>query len=276
MKGTTKTLLAVPAALAAGWCLLLRSRRDHEAWPVLKRFRYAHRGYHDKPAVPENSMAAFRRAVERGWGAELDVHLMADGNLAVIHDSSLRRTAGADVQIENLTRDDLSRYRLEESEEHIPLLEEVLALFEGKTPLIIELKTAGNNVDALCRAVAQRLDGYSGDFCIESFDPRAVRWFRENRPRVCRGQLAENFLADKNAALPGYQKFAMTNLLTNTLTRPDFIAYRFEDRGNPSLRLCRALWKPVEVSWTLRSKEQLEAAEQAGNLCIFEQFDPET
>lgn len=275
MKGTTKTLLAVPAALAAGWCLLLRCRRDHEAWPVLKRFRYAHRGYHDKPAIPENSMAAFRRAVERGWGAELDVHLMADGNLAVIHDSSLLRTAGADVQIENLTRDDLPRYRLEESDEHIPLLQEVLELFEGKTPLIIELKTAGDNVDALCRAVAQMLDGYTGDFCIESFDPRVVRWFRENRPWVCRGQLAENFLADKGAALPGYQKFALTNLLTNALTRPDFIAYRFEDRSNPSLRLCRALWKPVEVSWTLRSKAQLEAAEQAGNLCIFERFDPE-
>ena len=268
-------LLIIPAAVFAVWCLLLCCRRNHDAWPVLRRFRYAHRGYHDKPAIPENSMAAFRRAVERDWGAELDVHLMADGNLAVIHDSNLRRTAGADVQIENLTLADLDRYCLEESQEHIPLLQDVLALFAGKTPLIIELKTAGSNFAALCPAVAAVLDRYEGDYCIESFDPRAVWWFRKHRPRVCRGQLAENFLADKGAALPGYQKFVLTNLLTNLLTRPDFIAYRFEDRHGLSLRLCRAVWRPVEVSWTLRSKEQLDAAEQAGNLCIFERFDPE-
>jgi len=137
------------------WVILLTCRRGHPAWETLRKFRYAHRGYHHKPTVPENSMAAFRQAVERGWGAELDVHLMKDGNLAVIHDSSLKRTAGADVEIEDLTKEDLPRYTLEESEEHIPLLEEVLALFCGKAPLIIELKAARGNHAALSEAVAK-------------------------------------------------------------------------------------------------------------------------
>ena len=97
------SLIVLLLAVCGLWIYAQRCRRGHQAWEVLKNFRYAHRGYHNKPTVPENSMAAFRAAAERGWGAELDVHLMKDGNLAVIHDSSLKRTAGADVEIEDLT-----------------------------------------------------------------------------------------------------------------------------------------------------------------------------
>ncbi|MFQ9053403.1 MAG: glycerophosphodiester phosphodiesterase family protein [Oscillospiraceae bacterium] len=92
---------------------MLQCRRGHSAWGLLRLFRYAHRGYHDKPRIPENSMAAFRRAIENGFGAELDVHLMKDGRLAVIHDASLKRTAGADVLVEDLTAEELKTYRLE-------------------------------------------------------------------------------------------------------------------------------------------------------------------
>lgn len=268
------TVICLVLATLLIWILLLACRRGHATWPKLKQFRYAHRGYHSKPTVPENSMAAFRAAVERGWGVELDVHLMKDGNLAVIHDASLLRTAGADVKIEDLTKADLASYPLEDSEERIPLLEDVLALFAGKAPLIIELKPERGNAAALSAAVAEMLDSYEGDYCIESFDPRAVQWFRKHRPNVCRGQLAENFFTGEGE-LPGYLKFALSNLLLNVGTRPDFIAYKFEDRNGLSLSLCRAVWKPVEVSWTIRSKSDLETAENERKLVIFETFDPE-
>jgi len=272
----------IPAAIAFGviitavlvWILLLMSRRGHEAWPVLQKYRYAHRGYHRKPTVPENSMAAFRAAVERGWGAELDVHLMKDGSLAVIHDSSLKRTAGVDVRIEDLTKADLVNYTLEDSMEHIPLLEHVLTVFEGKAPLIVELKPEGGNHEALSRAVAKMLDTYKGDYCIESFDPRVVRWFCKHRPQVCRGQLSENFLRTKGG-LPLAMRFVLTHLLLNFSCRPDFIAYRFQDRKLLSVRLCEAVWKPGKVAWSIRKKEDMAAAEAEGCVVIFEQFDPE-
>ena len=268
------TLLAVVLAVLAVWRMLMRCRKDHPHWNTLKQYRYAHRGYHNKPTVPENSMAAFRAAVKRGWGAELDVHLMKDGNLAVIHDSSLKRTAGADVCIEDLTKEDLDRYVLEESSERIPLLEDVLALFEGKTPLIIELKPERGNHEALSAAVARRLDAYTGDFCIESFNPFVVRWFRQNRPNICRGQLAENFFRSESK-LPVWLKFMLTNLLMNGMGWPDFVAYRFEDRKGISLRQCERVWQPARVSWTIRSKADLLQAEQEGCVVIFEQFDPD-
>ena len=83
-------VLLILLVLAEGWTLLLRCRRGHPGWKLLRQYRYAHRGYHDKPHIPENSMAAFHRAIENGFGAELDVHLLKDGHLAVIHDASLK------------------------------------------------------------------------------------------------------------------------------------------------------------------------------------------
>lgn len=268
-------ILLILLALFCVYLLLLAARPGKKTMEELKRFRYAHRGYHDKPQVPENSMAAFRRAVQHGWGAELDVHLLKDGTLAVMHDSSLLRTAGADVEIEDLTREELANYRLEGTQEHVPLFDEVLALFEGKTPLIIELKTARGNHFALSKAVCKRLDSYRGRFCIESFDPFALMDVRKLRPDFCRGQLSMNFEKDR-AGLPFYKRFIVTNLLLNFLTRPDFIAYKFEDRHKLSPRLCETLWHAQPVRWTIRTKQDLDTCEREGAIPIFEQFDPDT
>ena len=169
-------VLLILLVLAEGWTLLLRCRRGHPGWKLLRQYRYAHRGYHDKPHIPENSMAAFHRAIENGFGAELDVHLLKDGHLAVIHDASLKRTAGADVLVEDLTSEELKAYRLEGTDERIPLLDEVLALFEGKTPLVVELKPERGNHAELAAATCALLDRYRVDYCIESFDPRCLIW----------------------------------------------------------------------------------------------------
>ena len=141
--------------------------------------------------------------------------------------------------------------------------------------MIVELKAERGNHAALSEAVADLLAHSGADYCVESFDPRVVKWFCKNRPQVCRGQLAENFLANQNSKMPVILKFVLTNLLMNGGTCPDFIAYRFEDRNTLAMRLCRAVWKPVEVSWTIRSRQDMLTAEQEGKTVIFEQFDPQ-
>ena len=161
-----KTIVKVGAgclgALGA-WCLLLRPRRGQPGWEAMEGVRFAHRGLHDMDlGVPENSMTAFRRAVESGFGAELDVHLMADGRLAVVHDSDLTRICGKKVLIEDMTAADLSGYPLQGTTETIPLLEDVLELFAGRAPLIIELKAERGNAAALTDAVMARLEGWQG------------------------------------------------------------------------------------------------------------------
>ena len=210
-----------------------------------------------------------------GFGAELDVHLMKDGHLAVIHDASLKRTAGADVLVEDLTAEELRQYTLEGTEYHIPLLEEVLPIFAGKAPLIVELKAERGNAEALAAAACKLLDKYKVDYCVESFDPRCLMWLWQNRPDVVRGQLSENFARHGDGKdLPGAVRWVLSNLLLNCRTRPAFIAYRFEDRDSLSLKLCRSLYGAQEFSWTIRSREDMAAAEEAGALVIFERFDP--
>lgn len=253
---------------------IIKGRKDHPLWPVLKKYRYAHRGYHDKPVIPENSLPAFRRAIERGWGAELDVHLLKDGTLAVFHDSDLARCAGEQGTLEDLTYAQMKALRLEGTDEQIPVLDEVLALFEHATPLIIELKTHKGNHRALAEAVCERLDRYGGLFCIESFDPRAVADVRELRPDICRGQLSSDFLKDPEG-LPLYQRVVLTNLLLNVKARPDFIAFKFEDRFCRSNRRAIDQLGLQEVSWTIRSREDLRTVETAGAIPIFETFDPD-
>ena len=268
-------VLLIIMVLFEVYALALQCRNGHPGLKELKLFRYAHRGYHDKPRIPENSMAAFRCALQNYYGIELDVHLMRDGKLAVIHDSSLKRTAGADVEIEDLTAEDLAAYRLEGTEEKIPLFSDVLGLFEGKTPLVVELKTARGNHAELTEAACKLLDQYQVSYCIESFDPRCLMWLKKNRPDVVRGQLSHAFL--KPGKSGGQKKvtcFVLQNLLLNWRTRPDFIAYKLADRNNLSVRLCRSIYKVQEVNWTIKTKEEMEMAERLGNLVIFEQFDP--
>ena len=267
------TVLIILAVLCLLTLFLMAGRRNHPGLEKLRGWSYAHRGLHGN-GIPENSMAAFRAALEKGYGIEFDVHLMKDGNLAVIHDSSLKRTAGADIRIEDLTKEDLEQYPLEGTQERIPLLRELLDLYAGKAPLIIELKPEKGNHAALGKAVCEMLESYDGVYCMESFDPRVVQWLRKNRPEIIRGQLAENFLKAKKNPLNIVLKFIMNNHLMNFLTVPDFVAYKFADRNTLGTKICRKFWKLQGVSWTIKTPEDFETAVREGWLPIFEGFIP--
>lgn len=239
---------------------------------LLKEYIYAHRGYHSKPEIPENSLPAFRRAAERGWGIELDVHLTKDGRLAVFHDSDLKRITGTEGILEEKTWGELSGLFLEGTSEHMPLFDEVLSITENRSPLIIELKTR-NNRKELAKAVCERLDSYQGIFCIESFDPLAMGEVRKLRPQIIRGQLSCDFFRD-DEKLPFWQKMLLTNMITNRISRPDFIAYKFEDHDVPAYK--RAVSNGLlDVAWTIRNCQDFKYCRKNGIVPIFEKFDPE-
>ena len=273
-----RLFLTVTAAIAAILCLLyvlsLRGRKNGPDLAPFRGFAYAHRGLYGD-GIPENSLAAFRAARDRGYGIELDVHLLKDGSLAIMHDSALMRTTGREGILEDLTAGELPGYPLEGTEETIPLFRDVLDLFGGKAPMIVELKPRGDNVDALCLAACRMLDGYRGAWCLESFDPRCVLWLKRNRPDLIRGQLAEDFRKSpflKN--IPVFLKFLMTHNIPNFITKPDFIAYRYRERRILSNFLCLRLWHMQGVSWTLQTREEYDTAVKEGWIPIFEHFLP--
>ena len=251
----------------------LRCRKGHPGLEALKGWAYAHRGLHGE-GVPENSMAAFKAALDGGFGIEFDVHLLADGNLAVIHDSLLNRTTGQAGRIEDLTTEDLKNYPLEGTEETIPTFAQLLELYNGKAPLIVELKPVDGNHAQLTETACKMLDAYPGPYCLESFDTRCIQWLKKHRPELIRGQLAYDYVSSKED-MPDILKFVLKHNLLNFTCVPDFVAYRYCDRKKTlSNDLCRKLWKAQGVSWTLKTKEEYDTAVSEGWLPIFEGFLP--
>ena len=252
------------------WLFLSMPRIPRRPLGRLADFDYAHRGLWNQDK-PENSMPAFRHAVENGFGIELDVHLTADDQLVVFHDDTLTRMCGADGRVDDMTLAQLRAFRLDGTAETIPTFEEVLAAVDGRTPLIVEVKHGKRN-DTLCRLVYEALTryGHTDMWCIESFHPMCVSWFRTHAPEVIRGQLAYGLKhREKKMALDPI----IASLVFNMLSRPDFVAYKAaSDKNLPMLwmRICR----PWLVAWTVRSQADMDALKGRYHMQIFEGFLP--
>lgn len=251
--------------------LLHRKLRRRE----LLGWHYAHRGLHDdNHLVPENSLPAFRKAVQKGYGIELDVHLTLDQKLVVHHDNSLKRLCGDSRLISETTLEEIQRLDLCHTGESIPSLEQVLELVDGQVPLIIELKSDREGDTALAALLHGRMQSYKGAYCVESFDPLLMRWYKKHAPKVVRGQLAMDQRYTKKGKYTSWKQPVSAYLLLNFLSRPDFVAYGYKSDKNLSFRVLRSLFRPMLVAWTVRSKEDFDKLERTYDLQIFEAFEP--
>ena len=268
-----KIILVCVAVLAVLYMLAIMPRIFNRPDTTLFKKRYfAHRGLHDNASdAPENSMAAFRKAVEAGLGMELDVQLTKDGVPVVFHDFKLERICGAPGKIADSTYEELQAYTLCDSKERIPRFSELLEMVDGQVPLIVEIKAETANVSC-CGIIDSLLRAYRGPYCIESFNPMVLWWFRRNHGDVVRGQLSSNFRREGEYWNILY--FAMTHLLFNFLTKPDFIAYNHKFSEEPGRRICRRLYRHPAAAWTIRSQQDLEALKGEYDVFIFDSFLP--
>ncbi|MBR2778939.1 MAG: glycerophosphodiester phosphodiesterase [Firmicutes bacterium] len=267
-------IIAAAAALFVLYLLAIRPNTGRRE--IMRPFQerpVAHRGLFDNRTVPENSLPAFARAVEAGFPIELDVQLTADDRLVVFHDASLKRVCGDPRKVCEVPFEELEQLRLLGTEERIPLFEEVLELIGGKVPLVMEIKPEGRYIRT-AEMTSAMLKSYSGKVCLESFHPMVLSWYKKNDPGMPRGLLATDFFREENTQ-PGLVKFLLTNLMLNFLARPDFISYNFHFSSQPSYRLCRALYRPVNAAWTIKSQKELEAASKIFSVFIFDSFIPE-
>ncbi len=232
----------------------------------LTRRPIAHRGLHID--FPENSLSAFRAAVERGYAIETDVRFSADGRLVIFHDDDLARMTGDTRAVGECSVPDLKRLRLEGTEEQIPLLSEALKAVGGKVPLLIEIKNmAGVKPKKIAAALAKALEHYEGEFAVQSFQPFYVKAFKKLRPDVPCGILGT---AEKGAA-KGFKMFTIKSMPFNPIVKPDFISYRKED----FLRKKVLRFKRTKLVWVVRSeREEANLRKHADNI-IFENYLPQ-
>lgn len=274
---TVVTLLILVVVLAGVYVFLAApgSKASDQLQPLTEQ-PIAHRGYYDNEAgIPENSFPAFERAIANGYAIELDVQITADGTPVVFHDQDTERMCGKPGKVYELTNAELKQLRLLETDEWIPTLAQTLELIGGRVPLLVEIKgLEGDSPQLIARAAALLLDSYEGDFAVQSFNPFALQWFKDNRPDIARGQLLQDFIKD-DEELSYINRIALTTMMTNVLSRPNFISYELEDADQVNLKLMRELTKIDCFAWTLRSQDELEAARDAGFIgFIFEGFDP--
>lgn len=213
---------------------------------------FAHRGLHSGNSVPENGISAFKLAVERGYGIELDVQHLSDGGIAVFHDDDLERMTGRSGPISDETSNSISKLDLLGTEDRIPLLKHVLKLVDSKVPILVELKTR-RPPGGFESEVARIMRTYGGEFAVQSFNHSTVEWFKLNCPEFIRGLNCDDIKTVHPTRIAE--------------CRPDYIACGLAGLPESKHEL------PVVV-WTVRSKSEQVATAAVSDNYIFEDFLP--
>lgn len=230
----------------------------------------AHRGLFDNEnGIPENSLPAFARAVENGFGIETDVQMSRDGVLVVFHDDTLKRMTGADGKLSDYTFEQLRELRLAGTDCVIPTFEEFLQAAQGVN-LVVEIKTH-DNIGEVEKKTYDMLKGYAGHYCVESFNPFIIRWFKKNAPEVIRGTLS---CAYEQVPWSKFKKSLLADLKLCKWNGSQFIAYDAETiAGNKAVK---KFGKKIPIiCWTIKSQAQYEQLHDCFDNMIFDSFVPE-
>ena len=222
----------------------------------------AHRGIYNNLNIPENSMKSFKRAINSNVSIELDIHLTKDNKLVVFHDDNLIRMTGTYKKIRKCMYDELKQFNLLSTEEKIPLLSDVLKLVDGKVLIDIEIKD-DKRISKTCKELIKLLDNYNGFILIQSFHPKYINYLKKVRPKYICGLLITN--------AKGFCYNIMDSKIILDILKPDFIAY------NKNIISCRKVQKLREkmcvISWTIKSREELENIKKYSDSIITEYFE---
>ncbi len=234
-------------------------RLNKDCWLLTKPI--AHRGLWGE-GVNENSLSAYRRAVEFGYPIEIDVYPTLDGEIVCFHDSTLDRMTGESGIVENKTIKELKSLRLLGTEDTIPTFDEVLAVCEGKTPLLIEIKP--HKQKGFVEKIVSRLKSYKGEFALQSFNPLYINKVKKLAPEFIRGILGTELFVPTTTKK---ERFAMKTLFLNFLIKPDFISYSYSGFPLKKKRL-------PKIAWTVTSQQIADGLKGQADNIIFENFIP--
>jgi len=229
------------------------------------KYKLAHRGLHNEK-YPENSLGAFENAIKKGFAIETDVRLLKDDTVVIFHDPDLKRMCGVDIKINELTIEDLEKYKLNNSNYTIPTLKEVLELVAGKIPIMIELKPLKKK-EHLEEKVYELIKDYKGELAVKSFNPFTMIWFKKHAPQILRGMLSSYF---EDFYLPFFYKIALKKLWLFKFVKPDFISYNVDNLPNKYVNK-----KVPIIAWTITNKEMEENAMKNANNIVFENYIPD-
>ena len=227
----------------------------------------AHRGLHKNRVVPENSLLAFKKAIEKNYAIEFDVTISKDNQAIIFHDDDLLRLCNKKEKIEDVEYEVLKQLKLYDTNEHIPLFSEMLEIVDTKIPLIIEIKKH-QNIGILENIIVEYLTNYKGEYYICSFEKNILFWFKSNTKNINIGLIFEFeskrfFKYNKILFLYKYYK-----------TKPDFVSLDYNLYEKSSIyNFCKKKNLPI-IFWTISSKELSEKLFDKADGLIFEKIIP--
>jgi len=236
----------------------------------------AHRGRHDAArGIPENSRAAVEAAVAQGYGIEIDVQESADAQAMVFHDFTLDRMTPARGAVKEQSRRALGALPLTPGNEGIPSLPEILAIVDGRVPLLIEIKdeTRGpaEAPRALERAVSAAIQDYAGPVAVMSFNPHAISHMRALSPDTPLGLTTCAFDPGAVPDLSPADRAYLQEIAAFDTIGAVFISHQHTDLEAPRVAALKAQGVPI-LCWTIRSPREEDKARRIADGITFEGY----
>ena len=270
----TSIFLVVIGAICV---FLVLPRITDSADMELQSSDYARGGLWGK-GVPENSFPAIRGAVTAGYGVELDVTLSKDGKAMALRPDAAEKLLGLKNDPSLYTAEQLRSIRLGGTKCSVPMLSHILDMIDGQVSVMIRIE-ASDRIGFLCRAVTRILDSYDGAFAIVSSNTDILVWFRKYRPRFARGFILlpyKDLRKKSRAKHPALSSFALANMLTNFMCRPDFISADGSRRRSPALFLFNKILGVPCFIRNVRTPSAYKLIKSKGLFAVFENIIPKT
>lgn len=242
----------------------------------LTRRPIAHRGLHDRAEGRiENTLSAAEAAVAGGFAIECDVQISADGEAMVFHDHVLDRLTPESGPVRDRNAAELGRIALGGTGDTISTLPDFIGRIDGRTPLVVEIKSRFDGDERLTRRTAEIVFATPHPIALKSFDPAIVRLLRRIAPGLPRGIVAQSrYVGGEWGRLDEAHRHAMAHLLHWAETEPDFISWHHADLPNASTFLPRRLAQVPVMTWTIRSAADANLALAYADQIVFEGFRP--
>lgn len=242
--------------------------------PDFLQIPLAHRALHDvTDGRPENSRAAISAAIQAGYGIELDIQCSLDNCAMVFHDYSLTRLTNAEGAVHTHLASDLQQIALRGGDEGIPTLTDVLALVQGRVPVLIEIKdqdgNMGPSVGPLEQSVARAIENYAGLVAVMSFNPHSVAAMAKLAPSTARGLVTSAYgnepklpadLCARLRGIPDYDRAGCS-----------FISHDRTDLDRPRVRDLKTQGARI-LCWTVKSPTEEAQARKVAENITFEQY----
>ena len=209
----------------------------------LKMGYVSNKGIYNNIDIYENTLESFKEAIDNNLIINLKIRLTKDKELVIYNDNNLTRLMNLKDKISTTTYEEL----LFLNKYHIPTLDEVLKLINGKVPIIINPK-GNDHKYYLQKELVKLLETYEGKFAILNNNPLIIRWFNKNKPEYIIGEILSNHNK--------LSKFSPHYTLTNFIIETDFKSVNIDYYN--IIKIKKLKEKSLVLSYVADTKEKFD------------------